>query len=96
MKTLLFVLLLSSEAHANFSPKVITTIDEDKTIHIEAINESDDPVHCRWTVSWFESLLSYKSFHGLMDIFPASSESLEFKNDPNSKVYNLKSNFDCL
>jgi hypothetical protein len=96
MKKLLFLFFISSQAFAYYSPKVENSVDQKKTIHIVVTNESDDPIHCRWTVSWFESLLSYKKMHGQMDIFPHATEKLEFFNDPYTKIFNLKSHFECL
>lgn len=96
MKKIILLSFLSFQAMAGVFPKVETQIDDNKTIHVSVANESDNPIHCRWKVSWFDSLLSYKQFRGNLDVFPSSTEQLEFTNDPYSKVYKLKTNFKCL
>ena len=96
MKTFLLLILISFQAMAEVNPKVVNSVDEKKTIHVIVTNESDNPIHCKWKVSWFESLLSFKQFYGDLDISPNATEKLEFTNDPYSKVYKLKSQFKCL
>lgn len=96
MKTFLLLILISFQAMAEVNPKVVNSVDEKKTIHVRVTNESVNPIHCKWKVSWFESLLSFKQFYGDLDISPNATEELEFTNDPYSKVYKLKSQFKCL
>lgn len=96
MKNVLFLLLISFQASAGVSPEVVNSVDEKKTVTVAVTNETNNPIHCRWSVSWFESLLSYKRFHGDLDIAADSTEKLEFENDPYSNIYRLKSKFDCL
>ena len=95
MKMILVLFLLSFQAMAGVNVKVVNSVDEKKTIHVAVSNESLNPIHCKWKVSWFESLLSFKQFHGDLDILPNATEQLEFVNDPYSKVYKLKSHFEC-
>jgi len=96
MKKILLLIILSFSAIASANITVVNSVDSKKTIRVTVTNDSDSPVHCRWRVSWFESLFSFKAHHGTLDVFPNSSEELEFINDPYSKVYKLKSHFDCL
>jgi hypothetical protein len=96
MKTLIYLSLISFNALASVTPKIESSIDDRKTIHVVITNETDNPIHCRWSISWFDTVLSFNRYNGYLDVFPTSSEKLEFVNDPFSKVYKLKTHFECL
>ncbi len=96
MKTFLLFSLFSLNALAGFEPEYSTQIDKNKTIQITVVNKWDKPIHCRWSVSWLDSLTQFNRFKGTLDVFPLSSEKLEFFNNPYSRVYRLKVKLDCL
>lgn len=96
MKMFLALVLLSTSVMAAEKPSWGTSIDEaTKTVTLEVFNNDLEEVHCKYSVSYFVNVTTYKRLTGKMLLAPRSAAAVSFENDRFDNISRIRAKVSC-
>lgn len=88
-------LLCICKAKAMVTPKIDVTVEKNNTIKVLAQNTTGSKLSCDWVVTYFESGLKFKRNLGELFIASNSNAEVVIKNDPYTKIKDIRTKVEC-
>ncbi|MDD4974600.1 MAG: hypothetical protein PHY93_09645 [Bacteriovorax sp.] len=88
-------LVSSSAVFASYTPLVEVSTSNDKTIHVVIVNDSGVDLICKYSVSWFVNMLSFRKEFGRVNLMPSGVAELAYQNDQFSRLSRINAKAIC-